>query len=244
MKDSIEIRIWGFPLRLSILLFPAVLLLLFYIIRTKDYEFYLRLTQEDSFVEYMSAAIYLMSMAISISISICFLRQKKKLMFASYTFLACGMFFIFGEEISWGQRILNVSSPDFFLEHSSQQEINLHNLHPVQDVLHKMYILVGSYGSLLWISLGMKKMNSVINPYFIPKWYLASYFVPVLMFYFYHDYIMPDNNFLGLTFRDQEPAELILSMGFLLFILINRFRLFQDLGLPDPRHLSIKKYQQ
>ncbi len=33
-----------------------------------------------------------------------------------------------GEEISWGQRLLGIDSPDFFLTHNQQQEINLHNL--------------------------------------------------------------------------------------------------------------------
>jgi len=31
------------------------------------------------------------------------------------------------DEISWGQRILEVPSPRFFLEHNDQQEINIHN---------------------------------------------------------------------------------------------------------------------
>ena len=32
------------------------------------------------------------------------------------------------EEISWGQRVVGVESPEFFLEHSDQQEINVHNV--------------------------------------------------------------------------------------------------------------------
>jgi hypothetical protein len=31
------------------------------------------------------------------------------------------------EEISWGQRIIGVSSPEFFREHNAQQETNIHN---------------------------------------------------------------------------------------------------------------------
>lgn len=36
--------------------------------------------------------------------------------------------FVAGEEISWGQRIFNVESSDFFQKHNSQGETNLHNL--------------------------------------------------------------------------------------------------------------------
>ncbi len=40
------------------------------------------------------------------------------------------MFFIFGagEEVSWGQRIFDVESSEFFLEHNAQNETNFHNL--------------------------------------------------------------------------------------------------------------------
>ena len=42
--------------------------------------------------------------------------------------LALACVFAAGEEISWGQRLLHVASPEFFLEHNAQHETNLHNL--------------------------------------------------------------------------------------------------------------------
>jgi hypothetical protein len=33
-----------------------------------------------------------------------------------------------GEELSWGQHVLSIESPDFFIKHSKQREINFHNL--------------------------------------------------------------------------------------------------------------------
>lgn len=33
-----------------------------------------------------------------------------------------------GEEITWGQRIFNILTPDFFYHHNIQHEINVHNL--------------------------------------------------------------------------------------------------------------------
>lgn len=40
-----------------------------------------------------------------------------------------GLFLIFvaGEEMSWGQRLLGLTPPSYFLEHNTQQEMNLHN---------------------------------------------------------------------------------------------------------------------
>lgn len=32
------------------------------------------------------------------------------------------------EEISWGQRVFHIDTPDFFQRHSTQNELNFHNL--------------------------------------------------------------------------------------------------------------------
>ncbi|WP_026354188.1 hypothetical protein [Massilia niastensis] len=45
------------------------------------------------------------------------------------------------EEISWFQRILNVASPEFFLEHNKQAETNIHNLAFGKESLHKTVLL-------------------------------------------------------------------------------------------------------
>ncbi|MBN1952330.1 MAG: hypothetical protein JW801_14110 [Bacteroidales bacterium] len=45
-----------------------------------------------------------------------------------YLLLALLFFFCFGEEISWGQRIFHVKTPDYISEVNAQQEINIHNL--------------------------------------------------------------------------------------------------------------------
>lgn len=45
------------------------------------------------------------------------------------------------EEISWFQRVLNVPSPDFFLENNRQAETNLHNLALGNASLHKTILL-------------------------------------------------------------------------------------------------------
>lgn len=45
-----------------------------------------------------------------------------------FAFILCIAWLIFAlEEISWGQRIFGIESPEFFLEHNYQQETNIHN---------------------------------------------------------------------------------------------------------------------
>ena len=46
--------------------------------------------------------------------------------------LACAFLFMFLEEISWGQRIFAIPTPEFLRSVNLQQETNLHNLKPLR----------------------------------------------------------------------------------------------------------------
>jgi hypothetical protein len=241
VKDCMTIRISASLLKASTLMFPVVPIVCFLSLKHIDYDVYMKIVHEDSVVEYVTSGLYLLSAALAVSISVNFVRKRRTVLGASYIFLACGLFFAFGEEISWGQRVLGIGTPEFLLKHSSQGEINVHNLYPIQAILHKIYILIGVYGSFLWLItlLGTKKLRSFVHRYFIPGWYLMSYFLPVLLFYVYYDYIKPYSNILDFTWREQEPAEFILSIGFFLFLLVNRFRQIEELHLSEPHFFRI-----
>lgn len=84
--------------------------------------------QEDGLVEYGTA---LMLFIISL---ICFYRlftisKGKSITWKIGTFLFAILFlFGAGEEVSWGQRIFEVQSSEFFIENNAQGETNLHNM--------------------------------------------------------------------------------------------------------------------
>jgi hypothetical protein len=84
--------------------------------------------QEDGIVEWITVAGLLAGSIV------CFSRFKK-LFFKRGTwflvitvFLALFLFFSSGEEISWGQRIFGIKSPEYFEKNNAQHETNLHNL--------------------------------------------------------------------------------------------------------------------
>lgn len=56
------------------------------------------------------------------------LKDKSIFFKVCLVFIAVFSIFVAGEEISWGQRIFNIESSDFFLENNAQQETNLHNM--------------------------------------------------------------------------------------------------------------------
>jgi hypothetical protein len=88
-------------------------------------EFY---TKEDGFAEYGTAFLLFSSSILLISRFIKLQKYKKNLW--KLGILAIALVFIFGagEEISWGQRIFNIESSDYFKENNAQAETNLHNL--------------------------------------------------------------------------------------------------------------------
>lgn len=83
---------------------------------------------EDGFVEWTTVLVLLTAMSVCIHRAIT-LRTERSGLFLSFCLLL-GLFCFFGagEEVSWGQRILGLESPEFFQENNAQGEIGLHNL--------------------------------------------------------------------------------------------------------------------
>ena len=137
------------------------------------------------------------------------------------------------EEISWGQRIFNLETPEFFSS-NMQKQITVHNLTSVKTYLHDFLMLVGFFGAFSWlIFMRWKKtrLNSFVR-IFVPPWYLMFYFFPIFIFYLMGIFMPFDHQRweLGdwLPMNDQEPPELLLALGTLLFAWVSFVR--QNIG--------------
>ncbi|MBM9519902.1 hypothetical protein JWG39_08740 [Desulforhopalus vacuolatus] len=144
--------------------------------------------------------------------------------------LAIGLLFSSLEEISWGQRLFDIENPVYFEKHNVQCEISIHNLDIVQPKLHKIYILTGAYGAFAWIfvllfvSRVKTKCLHIVN-FVVPDWFISSYFFFVFFIYTLFEYITSPYSEEFLVWRDQEPMELLLSLGFFSFLVINYIKL-------------------
>ncbi|WP_448614288.1 hypothetical protein [Modestobacter sp. URMC 112] len=70
-------------------------------------------------------------------------------------FGALGILGIAGEEISWGQRLLGLETPESLAEANHQNEINIHNIttFPVQRIGNYLQLVLGFAGMLLpWLT--------------------------------------------------------------------------------------------
>lgn len=84
--------------------------------------------KEDGPVEWLTVLALVLSF-IMCSHRVITLRKSKNMTFlAVWAFLALLCFFAAGEEVSWGQRIFNIESSEFFKQNNAQQETNLHNM--------------------------------------------------------------------------------------------------------------------
>lgn len=92
-----------------------------------DEELYLLIIREDGVIEYLTASFLLFA---SIKLFFLFLKIFRKYSVFNFGLLSYSLvlFFGFGEEISWGQRIFGIQSPSFFSENNFQGEINIHNM--------------------------------------------------------------------------------------------------------------------
>lgn len=95
----------------------------------QDEEAFLFWIREDGLVEWLTFVVLIVMSAFSFIMSFTFSRsgaagRAKKI------WLFLGFLFLFGamEEISWGQRILGIESPEWFMRHNRQFETNVHNL--------------------------------------------------------------------------------------------------------------------
>lgn len=112
-----------------------------------------RLCREDGIVENLTAAMYFAAAAIFVYTCATF--RFRNLVHWGYA----GLFFLVGgEEISWGQRIFGIATPEKLRTLNVQGEMNLHNVK-------------GVHGDVRWVGLLVVLIITVVMP-------LAFRFVP------------------------------------------------------------------
>jgi hypothetical protein len=131
-----------------------------------------------------------------------------------------GAFFVFGEEVAWGQFLVGLEVPEFFQTHNQQRDLTLHNLNWIEDrYLHYWaFFAVGLFGSIAWIVAPRLPEPFLI---LIPPWYLTLFFM-VCMAYFGHK-TMASFPFPHLIAK-QEASETFLSFGVFFMAMTNLLR--------------------
>lgn len=173
------------------------------------FDVFVKLSQEDRLVEYTQVIALLLGAVFSIN----FARQlvKKKMRFHAivFTLVAIVLFLVAGDEVSWGQRIFHIATPENIAVNNAQEEITFHNLYSVGGFVQPGYILIGLYGSTAWVLPKVfSRLRKAPFTYYIPPWFCSQYF---FLSFLYNSYVSghPYHN-IGVW---SESAELMLYSG-------------------------------
>lgn len=167
---------------------------------------YIYLVVEDSWVEYGTFSCFLAAAMLTLLTGL----ADRRFLKAGYLLLGWGLFFISMEEISWGQRLLNIGAPRFVTRFNYQSEMTLHNMVPGRINLTLILSLIILVGTLVLPLLAwrMTKLRQLTERWGLPlvPGHTMPYFIAALYTLLFQPLVKSD-----------EIGELLLGLAFLLF---------------------------
>jgi hypothetical protein len=222
--EKIQKRIKENKVKILIFLFPIISYLLFLILMKNNEELFMQIIKEDSILEYIQFFLYIFSGIFTIKIVKRLIELKEsKFKIIAFSILAILFFFIAFEEISWGQRILNIETPESVASNNIQGELTVHNLAPLQLKMHFAYIAIGIYGiSSRFLLKKIFPKQYLKFRIFTPDYFLFFYFLFAIVFWFLISYFPSPLSFMAgevmPLWKWQELFETYVAMAFLFFV--------------------------
>ncbi len=133
-----------------------------------------QLRGEDNFIENLGAFCFLIAAIFYFAsfLQSSELDQGKKNSF--YIFFAVLFFIGFGEEISWGQRLIDLQAPQIFQEINTQKETNLHNF----KIFEKGFLRLDIWFFIFWFSYCL--ILPTVNKHFLrSRKFVSRFRLPV-----------------------------------------------------------------
>lgn len=193
-----------------------------FLIRVKGYMGFTDIfVGDDKPLEWVQLGFFIIAAIFSGLIVQKLLKLKKSwVLTIIYILGAIVLIFLIGEEISWGQRLLGITTPEAWKETNLQNEINLHNQQGFFGYVYWFYIRFTFYCSFAWLAKALlpKSLGDQLELWLkllVPPWYLISFFfISFIMFHLHRDLHYPLNEF-------EEFNELLISQGLSFFMIIN-----------------------
>jgi len=137
------------------------------------------------------------------------LKRGLKLNASIFILATIALIFVAGDEISWGQRIFHLTTPQELTKINYQNEITIHNIIFLNTYVGLSYIIIGFYGATAWLTQYLfPKLKKIPIAYYIPPWFCSVYF---FIGFAYNYYVSTQfNSFIGIW---SESAELMLYSG-------------------------------
>ncbi|WP_316347375.1 tetratricopeptide repeat protein [Desulfuromonas acetoxidans] len=194
------------------IMFYVMLMVIFAFLATLSPMGYIWLTYEDLLGEWSQFYLFAATLVCAATLA----RHKNRWRFF-FALLALSCLYVSGEEISWGQRLLNLETPAFFQQHNLQQETNLHNFitGPYNTLLKQSIEIALAMALILFSTLyalriseripGVAALKRWLPP---PPLFLWPYFCTAALF-----------ELRLLRFNEAELAEILVGAAMLLYTL-------------------------
>jgi hypothetical protein len=221
---------WRLPPRavMVIVLIPFAIAILGALTALLGKDAYKWFTREDGFAETVQVLVYSISLVLSLIVAVRQWRAGERLIALLFLGLSLALFFMVGEELSWGQRVFGWETTSGLASVNKQEETNLHNIYGVGSTFKWVQLLVGAYGTILPLAVLFwrppERYRQVADA-IIPHYSLVTYFAPMFLWRIYRNLLEAPEQFYFVVAEYNEVVELILSLGFLLFVVFQLRRL-------------------
>jgi hypothetical protein len=180
--------------------------------------------EEDNVAENLQFVFLLVATWAAGSVSRARWKRDEPLVALVYAAFAVGAFFVAGEEISWGQRIFGIATPEAVSEVNIQHELTLHNTYLLTPVFSFAQLFVGFLPALAALTPWQRLLPPRWDAWrraFVPGPALASWFLLIGAWRLYRYAFMAPGTpaWIG---EFSEIPELTLYAGLALFALDQR----------------------
>ena len=179
-------------------------------------------TGEDHLAEWLQVVFYTLALAYGLFVVSRLWRSGRHGMAALYIVVVLGLFFMLGEELSWGQRLVGWATPESLREINKQEETNIHNIQNVGSMFKWFQLLVGAYGTILplwlWRSRRLQRHLGTLR-WLIPHPTLIPCFALLMVWRLFRNLFEVPDRFYFVVSEYNEVLELALALGFFLFML-------------------------
>jgi hypothetical protein len=225
VRDVIEAgaRDWALPRGavVAILALPFAIALTGPVAALMGKDAYKWLTEDDSLVENLQVLLFALAAVLAFLLAQRLRERSERLLAAMYAVVAIALVFLVGEEVSWGQRIFDWSTPESLDRINKQGETNVHNVYGVRMIFKWAYLVIGAYGTILPI---LVPRWGALAPYrdwlswVVPHYTLIPCFVLLFPWRVYRNLFDPPESLYFVVSEYNEILELDLALGFFLFM--------------------------
>ncbi len=174
-------------------------------------------TGEDGVAENFQVLFFVLAWVLTFPVIGRLWKAGVKLFAAMYMVLCLGLFFIIGEEVSWGQRLFGWETSAEMKAINKQEETNIHNIEGIGDKIKWIHVIIGAYGTILplvFLRAQMTARPADAVMLLVPHFTLLPYFFTTLVWRLQANLWKPPKSLYFVITEYSEVMELVLAMAF------------------------------